>query len=80
MAGSTIPSGFEVSGAGVYLPAPALALEGAVWGTVEEYGDARLDCCRAIMPAPGPHQTVQRAEFSGAILALQAFWPGHLGY
>ena len=24
-------------------------------------------------------QTVQRAEFLGAILALQAFWPGHLG-
>ena len=26
-----------------------------------------------------PVQTVQRAEFWSAILALQAFWPGHLG-
>ena len=31
------------------------------------------------MPVPGPLQTVQRAEFLGAILALQAVWPGHLG-
>ena len=35
--------------------------------------------CRAFMPVPGPLQTVQRAEFWGAILALEAFWPGHLG-
>ena len=27
----------------------------------------------------GPLQTVQRAELGGAILALQSFWPGHLG-
>ena len=44
----------------------------------EEYGDARLDRCRASMPVPGPLQTVQGAEFWGAILALQAFWPGHM--
>ena len=30
------------------------------------------------MPAPGPLQSVQRAEFWSAILALQAFWPGLL--
>ena len=28
---------------------------------------------------PGALQTVQRAEFGGAILVLQAFWPGHFG-
>ena len=31
------------------------------------------------MQVPGPLQTVQRAEFWCTILALQAFWPGHLG-
>ena len=31
------------------------------------------------MSVPGPLQTVQRAELWCAILALQAFWPGHLG-
>ena len=72
------PTGvFEVAGAGVYLPAPEEAFRDAVWGTVEEYGDAGLERCRAFMPVPGPLQTVQRAEFWGAILALQAFWPGH---
>ena len=32
------------------------------------------------MPVPGVMQTVQRAEFWGAILALQAYWPCHLGF
>ena len=31
------------------------------------------------MPVPGPLQTVQRAEFWGAIVALQSYWPCHLG-
>ena len=69
--------GFEVAGSGVYLLAPELAMEGAVWGTVEEYGDARLDRCRAFMPVPGSLRRVHRAEFRGTILALQAFWPGY---
>ena len=55
--------GFEVAGAGVYLPASELAFENLVWGTVEEYGDARLERCRASLPSPGVIQTVQRAEF-----------------
>ena len=50
-----------------------------VWGTAEEYGDARLERCRAFMPVPGILQTVQRAEFWGAILAMQAYWPCHFG-
>ena len=47
-----------------------LAFEGSIWGTAEEYGDARLERCRAFLPVPGVMQTVQRAEFWGAILAL----------
>ena len=71
--------GFEVAGAGVYLPASELAFEKLVWGTVEEYGDARLERCRAFLPVPGVMQTVQRADFWCAILAMQAYWPCHLG-
>ena len=71
--------GFEVAGAGVYLPASELAFDGLVWGTAEEYGDARLERCRAFLPVTGALQTVQRAEFWGAIIALQAYWPCHLG-
>ena len=48
-------------------------------GTVEEYGDARLERCRAFLPVLGVMQTVQRAEFWGAFLAMQAYWPCHLG-
>ena len=71
--------GFEIAVAGVYLSASELAFEGSVWGTVEEYGDARLERCRIFLPVPGVMQTVQRAEFWGAILAMQAYWPCHLG-
>ena len=70
---------FEVAGAGVYLLAAEVAFESAVWGVAEEYGDARLERCRAFMPVPGILQTVQRAEFWGAIVAMQAYWPCHLG-
>ena len=52
---------FEVAGVGVYLPAPELAIQGAVWEEVEEYGDVRLDRCRAFMRVPGPLQTFQPA-------------------
>ena len=71
--------GFEVAGAGVYLPASELAFDGLIWRTAEEYGDARLERCRAFLSVPGVMQTVQRAEFWGAIVALQAYWLCHLG-
>ena len=71
--------GFDVAGAGVYLPASELAFDGLIWETAEEYGDARLERCSAFLPVPGVMQTVQRAEFWGAIVALQAYWPCHLG-
>ena len=49
------------------------------WSVAEEYGDARLERCRAFMPVPGPLQTVLRAEFWGAIIALQSYWLCHFG-
>ena len=61
---------FEVAGAGVYLPASELAFDGWIWGTTREYGNARLGRCRAFLLVPGVMQTVQRAEFWGAILAV----------
>ena len=70
---------FEVAGAGVYLPASEVAFDCSVWSTAEEYGDARLERCRAFMPVPVVMQTVQRAELWGAIIAMQAYWHCHLG-
>ena len=63
----------------VYAPAPEFAFEGSVWCVAEEYGDARLERCRPFMLVLGVLQTVQRVEFWGAILALQSYWPCHLG-
>ena len=71
--------GFEVAGAGFFLPASELAFDNVVWGTVEEYGNAQLERCRAFLPIPGVLQSVQRAEFWSATVALQAYWPCHLG-
>ena len=56
-----------------------LLFDGLIWRIAEEYGDARLERCRAFLPVPGVMQTVQRAEFWGAIVVLQVYWPCHLG-
>ena len=64
---------------GLKLLVLVLAFDHSIWRTAEEYGDARLERCRAFMPVPGVMQTVQRAEFWGAIIAMQAYWPCHLG-
>ena len=67
-----------MAGAGVYLPAD-VAFDCSVWRTAEEYGDARLERCRAFLQVLWVMQTVQRAGFWGAILAMQAYWPCHFG-
>ena len=40
---------------------------------------ARLERCRAFLPVPDFLQAFQRAEFWGAIVAMQAYWPCHSG-
>ena len=52
-------AGVSVAGAGAYLPARELAMQGATWGEVEEYGDSRLERCCVFMPIPGPLKVVQ---------------------
>ena len=47
--------GFEVAGAGVYLPAPDVAFDSSIWRTAEEYGDARLQLCRCFSACPWGH-------------------------
>ena len=41
--------GFEVAGAGVYVPDSEIAFDGLIWRTAEEYGGARLERCRAFL-------------------------------
>ena len=66
--------GFEVAGAGVYLPASELAFENLVWGTVEEYGDARLGRCRAFLPGLCRRFSV----LNFGVLFLPCKLPGHV--
>ena len=54
-----------VAGAGVYLPAPEFATQGAIWGGAEEYGDVRLERCRAFMPVPGHSRRCSVVSFGG---------------
>ena len=67
--GLTVAGSLYPLGAGVLLPAPELAVQGAVWGEVEEYGDVWLDRCRAFMPVPG-----QFRRFSVLNSGVR-FWP-----
>ena len=70
--------GFDVAGAGVYLSALEEAMRGTVWGTTEEYGDARLERFRAFMQVLGPLHRVQRAAFLGCDPGLAGLLAGLL--
>ena len=72
-----LSGGFEVAGSGVYFPALVASMLGSVWGVSEEYGDALVDRCREFTSVLDPLQSVQRAEFWGAIVVLQACYPCH---
>ena len=54
---------------------PRSSEQSGPWGSVS----APSWTPRHFSERPGVLQTVQRAEFWGAILALQAYWPCHLG-
>ena len=52
--------------------------DGRAWGHAQDL-DLGHDATRIFSMIPGALQTVQRAEYWGAILALQAFMPIHIG-
>ena len=43
------------------------------------FGERQKSMVMLDWSVPGVMQTVQRAEFWGAIVAMQAYWPCHLG-
>ena len=63
-----------VAGAGAFVR----VFDGRAWRHAQDL-DLDEDATRIFPMVPGPGQTVQRAEYLGAILALQAFIPLHLG-
>ena len=67
-----------VAGAGAYVKNVPWVFDDRAWGQAQDL-DVDDDAARIFSMDPGPLQTVQRAEYWGAILALQAFMPVHLG-
>ena len=67
-----------VAGAGAYVKNVPWVFDGRAWGPAQDL-DLDDDAARIFSMVPGALQTVQRAEYWGAILALQAFMPIHIG-
>ena len=67
-----------VAGAGAFVNDVPWVFDGRAWGHAQDL-DLGNDAARIFSMVPGSFQTVQRAEYWGAILALQAFMPVHLG-
>ena len=67
-----------VAGAGAFVKEVPWVFDGRAWGHAQDL-DLGHDATRIFSMVPGALQTVQRAEYWGAILALQAFMPIHIG-
>ena len=67
-----------VAGAGAFVTTVRWVSDDRAWGHAQDL-DIGDDAARTFSMIPGSLQTVQRAEYWGAILALQAFMPIHLG-
>ena len=75
-------SGSACAGAGVYARLHADNWRYRRWGHFDDLGltpDGLSSSCLGFCSLPGPLQTVQRAEFWGVVLALQATSAVHLG-
>ena len=67
-----------IAGAGAYVRSVPWVFDGRAWGHAQDL-DVGDDASRIFSMVPGSLQTVQKAEYWGVILALQAFIPVHLG-
>ena len=74
-------SGASSAGAGCFTYRCSRLWANWRWGHLDEDvgEDAVVSACRGFCSVPGPQQSVQRAEFWGVILALQAHDGVHLG-
>ena len=72
-------SGASSSGSGFYAHLPGQAWRHPQWEHLDRSADRMRNSCRGSGFVLGPLQTVERAEFSGVLLALQASDAIHLG-
>ena len=69
----------EIAGAGAFVHSPAIIFDSHHWGHAQDLDDPHEGSSHIFSGIPGPIQSVQRAEYWGVILALQAYSGIHIG-
>ena len=69
----------EVAGAGAFVHSPAIIFDSNHWGYAQDLDDPHEGSSHIFSGVLGPIQSVQRAEYWGVILALQAYSGIHIG-
>ena len=69
----------EIAGAGAFVHSPAIIFDSNHWGHAQDLDDPHEGSSHIFSGVLGPIQSVQRAEFWGVILALQAYSGIHIG-
>ena len=69
----------EIAGAGAFIHSPAIVFDSHHWGHAQDLDDPHEGSSHIFSGIPGSIQSVQRAEYWGVILALQAYSGIHIG-
>ena len=69
----------EIAGAGAFIHSPAIVFDNHFWGHAQDLDDPHEGSSHIFSGIPSPIQSVQRAEYWGVILALQAYSGIHIG-
>ena len=70
---------FEIAGAVAFVHSPAIIFDSCHWGQSHDLDAPHEGSSHIFSGIPGPIQSVQRAEYWGVILALQAYSGIHIG-
>ena len=73
------PLPLEIAGAGAFVHSPAIIFDSHHSGHAQDFDDPHEGSSHIFSGVPGPIQSVQRAEYWGVILALQAYSGIHIG-
>ena len=69
----------DVAGAGAFVHSPAIIFDNHHWGHAQDLDDPNEGNSHIFSGVLGPIQSVQRAEYWGVVLALQAYSGIHIG-
>ena len=69
----------ETAGAGAFVHSPAIIFDSHHWGHAQDLADSHEGSSHVFSGVLGPIQSVQRAEYWGVFLALQAYSGIHIG-